>query len=277
MPAEKPVVLIRGGGDLGTGVAVRLQRAGWRVLVTELPQPSVIRRTVALAAAIYAGSIEVEGVRGERIAVAAEADRVWQADRIPVLIDPDRAAAAVLHPIAMIDAIMAKHNTGTQITDAPIVIALGPGFTAGVDCHAVIETQRGHHLGRVYYQGAAQPDSGTPGKVGGQDALRVVRAPVDGIFRALHQIGDRVVAGEVIGRVLTAAAARDVTARIDGVLRGILHDGLPVTAHLKVADVDPRGVVENCFTISDKAWAMGGAALEAVLYWRRSLTPDPLS
>jgi xanthine dehydrogenase accessory factor len=269
MLAERPLAVLRGGGDLGTGVALRLHRAGWRVLITELPQPLVIRRAVAFASAIYDGSIEVEGTIGERIAEAAEADRVWEADRLPVLIDPSRSAPASFRPIALIDAIMAKRNTGTHLDDAPIVIALGPGFTACVDCHAVIETQRGHHLGRVYYRGAAQPDSGTPGQVGGQAALRVVRAPGAGLFRARRQIGDRVVAGEVIGRVLTAEAARDVTARLDGVLRGILHDGLPVSANLKIADVDPRGEIENCFTVSDKAWAVGGAALEAVMYLSR--------
>ena len=292
MSAEKPLVLIRGGGDLGTGVALRLQRAGWRVIITELWQPLVIRRTVAFAAAIYEGLIEVEGAIGERIAEAAEADRVWQTDRIPVLIDPDRTAAAQLHPIALIDAIMAKRNLGTEISDAPIVVALGPGFTAGVDCHAVIETQRGHHLGRVYYQGAAQPDSGTPGNVGGQDAQRVVRAPADGVFYAHRKIGDRLQAGDVIGRVITvdvsltdsaawrlAAIDRDasqplgivVKTKIDGVLRGILHDGLKVPANTKIADVDPRGEAGNCFTVSDKAWAVGGGALEAVLYLRRKL------
>ena len=166
-------------------------------------QPLVIRRTVALASAIYDGSIEVEGTIGERIAEVSAADRVWQADRIPVLVDPDRTAAASLRPMALIDAIMAKTNTGTQLGDAPIVTALGPGFTAGVDCHAVVETQRGHNLGRVYYRGAAQPDSGTPGNVGGQDALRVVRAPVDGVFYAHRKIGDRLKAGEAIGRVIT--------------------------------------------------------------------------
>jgi len=290
MSAEKPLVLIRGGGDLGTGVALRLHRAGWRVLVAELPQPLVIRRTVAFASAIYDGSIEVEGTSGERIAVAAEADRVWAADRIPVLIDPDRSAAAQLHPIALIDAIVAKHNTGIHIADAPIVIALGPGFTARIDCHAVIETQRGHHLGRVYYRGAALPDSGAPGNVGGQDTQRVVRAPVAGIFYAQRQIGDRLKAGEVIGRVITvdvsltdsaawrlASIDRDasqplgivIKTKIEGILRGILHDGLKVAANTKIADVDPRGEEGHCFTVSDKSWAVGGGALEAVLYLMR--------
>lgn len=298
MSAEKPLALIRGGGDLGTGVALRLHRAGWRVIITELPQPLVIRRTVALASAIYDGAIEIEGTRGERIAVAAEADRVWAADQIPVVVDPDRAAAVQLRPIALIDAIMAKHNTGTSIADAPIVVALGPGFTAGADCHAVIETQRGHNLGRVYYRGAAQPNTGLPGNLGGQDAQRAVRAPVAGIFYAQRKIGDLLKAGDVIGRVITvdvsltdsaawrlATIDRDasqplgivIKTKIDGVLRGVLHDGLKVAANTKIADVDPRGEVGYCFTVSDKSWAVGGGALEAVMYLRRSLTPDPLS
>jgi len=290
MLAKKPLALIRGGGDLGTGVALRLHRAGWRVLVVELLQPLMIRRTVAFASAVYDGSIEVEGTIGERIVEASAADRVWQADRIPVLVDPNRTAAAQLHPIALIDAIMVKVNTGTQIDDAPIVVALGPGFTAGVDCHAVVETQRGHNLGRVYYQGAAAPNTGTPGTVAGQDALRAVRAPVAGIFYAQRKIGERVKIGDVIGRVITvdvsvtdsaawrlASTDRDATqplgivvkSKLDGVLRGILHDGLKISADTKIADVDPRGETEYCFTVSDKSWAVGGAALEAVLYLRQ--------
>jgi xanthine dehydrogenase accessory factor len=290
MLAEKPLALIRGGGDLGAGVALRLHRAGWRVLITELQQPLVIRRTVAFASAVYDGSIEVEGTIGERIMGTNAADRVWQADRIPVLVDPDRTAAAQLHPIALIDAIMAKYNAGTQIVDAPIVVALGPGFTAGVDCHAVVETQRGHNLGRVYYQGSAAPNTGTPGTVGGQDALRAVRTPVAGVFYGQRKIGEQVKTGEVIGRVITvdvsltdsaawrlASTDRDATqplgivikSKLDGVLRGILHDGLKISADTKIADVDPRGETEYCFTVSDKAWAVGGAALEAVLYLMR--------
>lgn len=295
MLAEKPLALIRGGGDLGTGVALRLQRAGWRVLIAELLQPLVIRRTVAFASAIYDGSIEVEGAIGLRIHaehIESEADLCWSADQIPVVVDPDRIAAARLRPIAVIDAIMAKHNTGTQIGDAPIVVALGPGFTAGVDCHAVIETQRGHSLGRVYYQGSATPNTGTPGTVGGQDALRAVRAPVAGIFYAQRKIGDRLKAGDAIGRVITvdvsltdsaagrlASIDRDasqplgivIKTKIDGVLRGILHDGLKVPANTKIADVDARGEAEYCFTVSDKSWAVGGGALEAVSYLMRKL------
>jgi xanthine dehydrogenase accessory factor len=290
MPVEKPLALIRGGGDLGTGVALRLHRAGWRVLITERLQPLVIRRTVAFASAIYDGSVEVEETIGLRILsdhIERDIEACWAADQIPVVVDPDRTVAAQLHPIAMIDAIMAKRNTGTRLNDAPIVVALGPGFTASVDCHAVVETQRGHNLGRVYYRGAAQPDSGTPGSVGGQDARRVVRSPVDGVFYAQRQIGDRLKAGDVIGRVITvdvsltdsaagrlAAIDRDasqplgivIKTKIDGVLRGILHDGLKIPAHTKIADVDPRGEAEYCYMVSDKSWAVGGGALEAVLY-----------
>jgi xanthine dehydrogenase accessory factor len=295
MSVDERLVVVRGGGDLGTGVALRLHRAGWRVLITELLQPLVIRRTVALASAIYDGSIEIEGAIGRRIQIdrlEQETGTCWQADQIPVVVDPDRTAATRLHPIALIDAIMAKHNTGTQIGDAPIVIALGPGFTAGLDCHAVIETQRGHHLGRVYYHGAAQPNTGTPGSLGGQDAQRAVRAPAAGIFYAHRKIGDRLKSGDVIGRVITVDVAvtdsaagrlatidRDasqplgivVKTKIDGVLRGVLHDGLKVAASTKIADVDPRGEVDYCFTVSDKSWAVGGAVLEAVLNLARRL------
>ncbi len=290
MSDEKPLALIRGGGDLGTGVALRLHRAGWRVVITELEQPLVIRRTVAFASAIYDGSIEVEGTVGRNVSPDQFAAS-WASGEIPVIVDPDRTRTAQFNPLAVIDAIMAKFNTGTRIGVAPIVVALGPGFTAGVDCHAVVETQRGHHLGRVYYWGAAQPDSGTPGRIGGQDALRVARAPIDGIFYAQHKIGDRLTAGETIGHLVTvdglpAASAAGQHAAIDrdapqpgivvktgiaGILRGVLHDGLKVAARTKIADVDPRGAAEYCFTVSDKSWAVGGGALEAVLYLMRRL------
>ncbi len=295
MLAVNPVVLVRGGGDLGTGVALRLQRAGWRVIVTELLQPLVIRRTVAFASAIYDGSIEVEGTIGRRIhpdRIEPEAEACWAADQIPVVVDPDHSVTAQLRPSAVIDAIMAKSNTGTRLTDAPIVVALGPGFTAGVDCRAVIETQRGHHLGRVYYEGAALPDTGIPGDLGGQDAQRVVRAPLSGVFYAQHKIGEVLPAGEMLGRVIVvdvsltdsaagrlAAIDRDasqplgmvIKTKIAGVLRGVLHDGLKVVANTKIADIDPRGKPEYCFSVSDKSWAVGGGALEAVLYLQRRL------
>jgi len=290
MQIENSIAIVRGGGDLGTGAALRLQRAGWRVVVCELAQPLVIRRTVAFASAVYEGSLEVEGVIAQRIDRAEEADRLWAADRVPVLIDPDWSKSKALSPALIVDAVMAKRNLGTRRDEAPSVIGVGPGFTAGVDCHAVIETQRGHNLGRVYYQGAAAPDTGQPGKIGGEDALRVLRSPSAGVFYGHRQIGERVKAGEVIGRVIAldgavsdSGAWRVVTAdrdssrplgqviktKIEGVLRGLLHDGLLIAAGTKVADVDPRAEESYCFTVSDKALAVGGGVLEAALYLMR--------
>ncbi len=259
---DRLLVVVRGGGDLGTGVALRLRRAGFRVAVLEAPQPTAIRRAVALASAVYDGSIVVEGIVARGVRIDDDLDSIWAHGEVPVVVDPGASSLARLQPDALVDAIMAKRNLGTRIADAPIVVALGPGFTVGVDCHAVVETNRGHHLGRVYYAGSAQRDTGVPGAIGGQDALRALRAPVEGMFQASKQIGDRVVKGDVIGRV----GESPVVAQIDGVLRGVLHDGLTIPADTKVADVDPRGVVEHCFTVSDKAWAVGGGALEAVLY-----------
>ena len=177
-------------------------------------------------------------------------------------VDPQAQSVQWLRPDSVVDAIMAKRNTGMTIADAPVVVALGPGFTAGRDCHAVIETSRGHDLGRVIFHGQAQPDTGTPGRAGGKSARRVLRAPADGLFVGRQKIGDLVQAGETAAEV----AGQPVVTRIDGVLRGLLHDGLTVRAGCKVGDVDPRAVVEHCFTISDKARAIGGSVLEAILY-----------
>jgi xanthine dehydrogenase accessory factor len=258
---------IRGGGDLGTGVALRLHRAGIRVVVLEAPQPTAIRRAVAVAACVYEGSIVVEGTTARLAKIGDDLDPMWRQGDIPVLVDPDRSVLQRLHADALIDAIMAKRNTSTRISDAPIVVALGPGFTAGLDCHAVIETNRGHSLGRVYYSGSAQADTGTPGPIGGQDAKRALRAPASGVFHASKQIGDRIAQGGVVAW----AGESPIVSEIDGVLRGMLHDGLVVSPGMKVADVDPRGVVDHCFTVSDKAWAVGGAALEAVFHlWSKS-------
>lgn len=256
------LVIIKGGGDLGSGIAARLHRAGFRLLITELPQPLAIRRSVAFASAIYQQRITVEDITAQLVQSDDEIRAAWDRNFIPVQIDPAARAIERWQPRAVVDAIMAKRNTGTRLTDAPIVVALGPGFVVGQDCHAVVETQRGHNLGRVYYSGSATADTGIPGRVGDQDALRVVRAPVDGIWRAARQIGDRVTAGEIIAYVNQTP----VCAQIAGVVRGLLADGLMVSAGLKVGDVDPRGVVEYCFTISDKALATGGGVLEAILH-----------
>jgi xanthine dehydrogenase accessory factor len=262
MTTDHPLIHLRGGGDLGTGVALRLHRAGYRVLITELAQPLVIRRAVAFASAINLGSIEVEGVIAQRIDQIDQADRVWSIDHIPVLADPDRSISARWQPAALIDAILAKVNIGTHLHEAPIVIGLGPGFTVGIDCHAIVETNRGHNLGRVYYQGSAEADTGMPGKIGGEDSKRVLRAPIDGLFRAKQTIGEKVMTGDVIGHI----GSQSIKTEINGVVRGILQDGISIAARTKVADVDPRGEASYCFSVSDKAWAVGGGVLEAVLY-----------
>jgi xanthine dehydrogenase accessory factor len=266
----KATVVVKGGGDLGTGVVYRLRRAGLRVLVTELAEPLVIRRRVALATAVYEGTVEVEGLTGRRVADDMEAARAWDAGEVPVLVDPEAAVVRHLNPTVVVDAILAKRNTGTRLTDAPIVIGLGPGFVAGEDVHAVVETMRGHYLGRALYQGAAAPNTGLPGAVHSVTAQRVLRAPVAGRFESVGRIGDRVAAGETVARV----DGEPVRAHIDGVLRGLLADGLRVRAGLKVGDVDPRGVVDHCFTISDKALALGGGVLEAILYLARQRHPS---
>jgi xanthine dehydrogenase accessory factor len=203
-----PIAIVRGAGDLGTGVAYRLWRCGFACCAwTE--RPLVIRRSVAFASALYDGRITVDGAQAERIYFADEAVYVWGNNGIPVMVDPEGRAISAIGPDVVVDAILAKTNTGTRMTDAPVVIACGPGFTVGVDCHAVVETQRGHDLGRVLRQGGAQPNTGVPGEIGGESARRVVRAPEAGIVVSRRAIGDQVKAGDLIAEIEVTAAARD--------------------------------------------------------------------
>ena len=256
------LVVVKGAGDLATGVACRLHRAGLAVVMTDVARPTAIRRTVAMAEAVYAGEVTVEGIRGRLVPGAREAQAAL-ADRVlPVLVDPEARIVLDLHPQAVVDARMAKRNLGTHIHEAPAVIGLGPGFYAGRDVHAVVETLRGHDLGRVLLEGEAAANTGVPGIVGGQGELRVLRAPAGGSFTALQHIGDPVSAGQTVAEV----DGRPVVSALSGVLRGILHDGLPVHPGMKVGDVDPRGIRDYCFTISDKALSVGGGVLEAILY-----------
>ncbi len=259
-------VVVRGGGDLASGVAHRLHRAGFRVTVSELSHPLVVRRTVAFASAVLEGAVEIEGVRAQLVESAAAAQTIMDAGLIAVRIDPDGLSARALNADAVVDAIMAKTNTGTRIEDAPVVIALGPGFTAGMDCHAVVETNRGHNLGRVYYEGSAEPDTHEPNLVNGRGAHRVLRAPADGVFSARVRIGDIVSAGAALGDV----AGIPVTAGVAGCVRGLIADGTHVWAGLKIGDIDPRGDPAYCFTISDKSRAIGGGVLEALLHLSRA-------
>jgi xanthine dehydrogenase accessory factor len=258
-------VLIKGAGDLASGVAWRLWRAGFPLAMTELPQPLALRRCVAFAEAIYAGETIVEGITARRVEGASAIPGAWAQGVIPVLVDSQADLLARLRPEVVVDAIMAKKNLGTSLDEAPLVIGLGPGFTAGLDVHVVIETNRGHYLGRALWSGSAQPDTGTPGTIAGQDKERVVRAPVRGVFVASRQIGELVEAGDVLG----AVDGTPVLAPLSGVLRGLVHTGLQVETNLKIGDIDSRGDPDHCRTISDKALAIGGGVLEAILvYWR---------
>lgn len=252
------LALIRGAGDLATGIALRLWRSGIRVVLTDLERPTAIRRTVAFSEAIVYGETAVEDVTAHLAANADEARALLAQGIVPVLADPGCACREALAPDALVDAILAKRNLGTRITDAPVVVGIGPGFTAGEDCHAVIETMRGHTLGRVIYSGSAIPNTNVPGLIGGFAGERVLRAPADGAFRSVRRIGDLVKAGDIAGYV----SGEPMVCTIDGVLRGLIADGIPVRKGMKSGDVDPRGNVENCYTVSDKATAVGGGVLE---------------
>lgn len=255
------LVLLRGGGDLATGVAYRLHQAGFPVIVLELPQPLVVRRKVALATAVREGQVHIETLHAQRVETAAEALTLANSGSIPVLVAPQLSTIYHLPFTILIDARMAKRNIDTHRDQAELVIALGPGFTAGVDCHAVIETMRGHTLGRVIWQGAAIPNTGTPGIVAGKGAERVLRAPAEGRVNWRLEIGDLVQAGDLIGSV----AGKPITAPFAGVLRGLIAPDTAVTPGLKIGDLDARADVSACFTISEKALAIGGGVLEAIL------------
>lgn len=253
--------LIRGGGDLATGVAFRLHRAGFPVLVTELPAPSLVRRSVSFGEAVFSNQITVEGVTARLAADQSEIESHMLAGEIPVVIDPDGHMIDHYEPAVLIDARMLKSNPDTNLNDAPLVIALGPGYTAGMDCHVVIETNRGHDLGRVIWSGTAEPDTGEPGVVDGRGQSRVLRAPVSGHIKPLVEIGDTLEAGQAIAEI----GEHILSAPFKGILRGLIHERVPVQIGMKIGDLDPRTRRQNCFTISDKSLAIGGGVLEAVL------------
>ncbi|WP_300411858.1 selenium-dependent molybdenum cofactor biosynthesis protein YqeB [uncultured Oscillibacter sp.] len=255
------LVVIRGAGDIATGIALRLWRAGIRVVMTDLEKPTAIRRTVAFSTAVVRGETVVEDVAARRADCPGQALELLERGVVPVLADPQGVCVHALRPDAVVDAILAKKNLGTRITDAPVVVGVGPGFTAGVDCHAVVETMRGHALGRALYEGSAQPDTGVPGLIGGFAGERVLRAPADGVFHRYLEIGDRVKTGDVAAEV----DGRPMVCTLDGVLRGILPEGTPVHEGMKAGDIDPRCKIEHCYRASDKALAVGGGVLEAVL------------
>ena len=257
-------VVIRGGGDIATGIALRLIRSGMEVVICEQGHPTAIRRAVSFSEAMRLGETVVEGVTARR-AHLGQVEGLLARDVVPVLEDPSAGSLPGLRADAVVDAILAKVNLGTRLDMAPVVVGVGPGFTAGTDCHGVIETQRGHDLGRLILTGSAAPNTGVPGNVGGYTVERLIRAPADGPFEPLAAIGDRVEAGAPVARV----AGETVRAQISGVVRGMLPAGLAVTRGMKAGDIDPRCEVRHCFTVSDKARAIGGGVLEGLLYFGR--------
>lgn len=255
------LVCIKGAGDLASGIAVRLHRSRFDIVMTDLPVPTAVRRTVAFSEAIRLGTTAVEDVKAKRAESIEEVRECLAKGIIPVVPDPEAKIIQVLKPEVVVDAVMAKRNTGTRIDDAPLVIGVGPGFTAGVDCHAVVETQRGHNLGRAIWKGSAAPNTGVPGNIGGQTIRRLIKAPADGTFHPEKNIGDIVKEGDRVANV----DGVPVYAQTDGLIRGMLQDGVPVTKGLKSGDVDPRGKVIDYMTVSDKASSIGGGVLEAIM------------
>lgn len=256
------VIALKGAGELASAVAHRLHRSGLqRLFLLETESPLAVRRGVCFSEAIHDGRKTVEGITAIRATTPSACRRLWERGDLAVLVDPLWKSLRELQPDVVIDAIMAKRNLGTSLAEAPLVIALGPGFTAGREVHCVIETNRGHNLGRIIASGNAEPDTGIPGEIAGITAERLLRAPTDGPFAALARIGDFVVAGQVVGQV----GDTPVTAPIGGVLRGLIRPQTPVTRGLKIGDVDPRGDASACVTLSDKARAVAGSVLEAIL------------
>lgn len=262
MELDSISILIRGAGEMASGVAVRLSQARFPVVMTERPEPMCVRRTVSFCEAIHAGQMEVEGVQARRIDRPDQVAAVWAERRIALLIDPHLECLDILKPHVLIDATLAKRNLGLSRDLAPLVIGLGPGFNADADCHVVVETNRGHNLGKLIYQGPAEPDTGIPGEIGGETVRRVLRAPTSGVFLSSRDIGDIVQSGDQVAEV----EGRPILTEISGVLRGLIRPGTRVSKGLKVGDIDPRGRVDYCFTVSDKARSLGGAVLEAILH-----------
>lgn len=264
------LIIVRGGGDIATGTIYKLYQCGFDILILETEHPSAIRRNVAFSEAVYEKIQTVENITCTLAEDVSQAIGLLEQKKLPVLVDPQGESIFVLKPFAVVDAILAKKNLGTNRQMAPITIALGPGFVAGADVDAVIETKRGHSLGRVIYQGKAIENTGIPGMIAGYAKERVIHSPAEGIFRNVKKITDTVRQGEVIAVVEHGDKQIPVKASINGLLRGLLRDGYPVTEGFKIADIDPRiEEYKNCFTISDKARCIAGGVLEAILHLQR--------
>ena len=258
------MILIKGAGDLATGVAHRLKKCGFNIIMTEISEPTMVRRTVAFSQAVYDKEVEVEGVKAVLAFEKHDIYRIIEEGNIAILVDEEAKIVDEIKPDIIIDAIIAKKNLGTNINDAKIVIALGPGFTAGVDCHCVVETKRGHYLGKTIYRGSAIPNTGVPGDIGGYTKERIIRATDDGKISPVASIGDYVEKGDIVAYINETP----IFAEINGIVRGMLQKDVKVFKGMKSGDIDPRCEKNHCFTISDKARSIGGGVLEAILYLR---------
>ena len=264
-------ILIRGAGEMASGVAWRLFQSHFKILLSEIPQPLAVRRGVSFCEAVYEGRKNVEGVEAVLISSVEEVRRTWDSNRIPLIIDPDLSHCLTLKPQVLVDAVLAKKNIGTRLEQAPLVIALGPGFKAGPDANIVVETNRGHNLGRILTEGEAEADTGIPGNIGGFTIDRVLKAPAEGIITTRKKMGDPVVAGETVAEIGGVL----LQSKIKGVLRGLIREGTWVSVGLKVGDVDPRGNSAYCYTISEKARAIAGSVLEGIMrYYNQDNNSD---
>ncbi len=259
---REQLIAIKGAGDLASGIALRLWRSGYRIIMSELPVPLCIRRTIAFSSAVFDGSAKVENAEGILVQDINNINDVWGENKLPIIVDENAERILSLKPDVLIDArIIKSWRDDTHLDDASLVIGLGPGFTAGENAHCVIETNRGHNMGRVFWSGAAEPDTGIPGTIKGEGLRRVIKAPCGGIFKPLVEIGDEVEEGELIARI----DETEIRAQLSGIVRGIIYPGITVWEKLKIMDIDPRGNRNHCFTVSDKATALGGGVLEAIL------------
>lgn len=258
------LVIIKGAGDIASGIATRLKRSGFDIVMTDIEKPTSIRNTVCFSQAIINKEQIVENIKAVYVNDISDVEKVIKGGNIAVLSDEKAECIKILKPSVVIDAILAKRNISTKIDDADIVIGVGPGFTAKVDCDCVIETKRGHNLGRVIYEGSASENTGIPGNIAGFTNERIIRATKDGTFHPIKHIGDLVKAGDVVALV----DDEKVYSAIDGVIRGMLNDGIHVFKGMKSGDVDPRNKKEYCYTCSDKALAIAGGVLEAILVFK---------
>lgn len=254
-------VVIKGAGDLATGIGARLKKCGFTIIMTDISVPTAVRRTVAFSRAVYEGTATVEGITAEYAKNDDEIECILQRGNIPVIVDEQADIVKKWKPDVVVDAILAKKNLHTKITDAPLVIGVGPGFEAKKDCHLVVETKRGHYLGRVIHEGTAIPNTGIPGNIGGYTVERIIRSVCDGVFHPVAQIGDYVEKGDIVAY----SEEEPIYASITGIVRGMLQEGVVVTKGMKSGDIDPRCEKEHCFTISDKARSIGGGVLEGIL------------